>query len=209
MAGDGVEEELPGGFLHRGFEDDVLLTFRLDAGEAEAFAELLEFQHADELFGGEGDGAVAIVEVGGDLGQFAFAVGGGEGAVGAHLLFRVVDVVVGDEGRDLEIHLGIVHLGNLLAANFGDFFLQHVHVEVKADGIHLAGLLDAKQVADAANLHVAHGELIAGAELGKFLDGAEALAGFGREGLLARVEQPRMGLDARSPHPSPELIQLG
>ena len=209
MAGDGVEEELPGGFLHRGFEDDVLLAFRLDAGETEAFAQLLEFQDADELFGGEGDSAVAIVEVGGDLGQFPLAVGGGEGAVGAHLLLRVVDVVVGDEGRDLEIDLGVVHLGNLLTANFSDFFLQHVHVEVEADRIHLTGLLDAKQVADTANLHVAHGELVAGTELGELLNGAEALAGFGRKGLLAGVEQPRMGLDARSPHTSPQLIKLG
>ena len=52
-------EQVPGGFFHRCFQDDVLGAFRFDAREAEFFAKLFQFHDADELLGGNGNGTIA------------------------------------------------------------------------------------------------------------------------------------------------------
>ena len=54
-------EQVPGGFFHGCFHDDVLGAFGFDAREAEFFAQLFEFHDADELLGGNGNGTIAIL----------------------------------------------------------------------------------------------------------------------------------------------------
>ena len=82
------------------------------------------------------------------------------------LLIRISDPVRRHEGRDGEVHLGVFNAGDVLTLNFRQGFLQHFHVEVKANGFHLAALLHAEEISDPTDLHIPHGELIPTAQLG-------------------------------------------
>jgi len=70
-------------------------------------------------------------------------------------------------------------------------------------------LLHPQQVADAADLHVAHGQLVAAAELGEFLDRPQPLPRRIAERGITGIEQPGVGLDAAAADPTAQLIQLG
>ena len=82
-----------------------------------------------------------------------------------------------------------------MTLNFRQGFLQHLHVEVKADGFHLAALLHAEEISDPTDLHIPHGELIPTAQLGELLNGAQPLTGGVAQRCVARIEQPGMGLN--------------
>ena len=64
-----------------------------------------------------------------------------------------------------------------LAPLLQDGLLEQLQVHVVAHGHHVARLLGAQQVARAADFQIAHGDLEAGAELGKVPDGGQALFG--------------------------------
>ena len=59
-------------------------------------------------------------------------------------------------------------------------------VGLKTDVVDETALLCAKDVARAANVKVAHGDVDAFAEVGKLLQGTEAFLGFLREGVQRR-----------------------
>ena len=69
-------------------------------------------------------------------------------------------------------------------------------------------LAGAEQVAGAADLEVAHGDLEARAQLGRLADGLEALVGLFGERAVAGVEQVGVGALARPPDPAPDLVEL-
>ena len=95
-----------------------------------------------------------------------------------------------------------------MSANLGELLLEHLHVEVKADGLHLPALLHPQQIANAADFHVPHGELIAAPELGKFLDRPQPLPCGITEAGITRIKQPSVGLNATAAHSAPQLIEL-
>ena len=97
----------------------------------------------------------------------------------------------------------------VLTLDFRQGFLQHLHVEVKADGFHLAALLHAEEIAHSTDLHIPHGELVSTAQLGELLNGAQPLTGGVAQRCVARIEQPGMGLNPTATDPSPQLVQLG
>ena len=72
----------------------------------------------------------------------------------------------------------------------------------------MAGLLGAEEIAGAADLKVAHGELEAGAELLELLDGAQAPLGVGGDRAVAGQEEVGVGLVTVAPHPAAELVEL-
>ena len=93
--------------------------------------------------------------------------------------------------------------------DFSQRLLQHLHIKVEADGFHLAALLHPQQVADATDLHIAHGQLVAGSQLGEFLNRPQPLPCRFAQGGIAGIKQPGMGLDTAAAHPAPQLIKLG
>jgi hypothetical protein len=72
----------------------------------------------------------------------------------------------------------------------------------------VAALALAEQVAGAADLEVAHGDLEAGPQLGGLADRLEPLVGLLGEDLVARVEQVGVGAAAGPADAPPELVQL-
>ena len=87
--------------------------------------------------------------------------------------------------------------------------VEHLHVQLEAEGGDVAGLLVAEQVAGAADLQVAHGDLEAGAQLGVVAERAEALGRLLGEGRGAGVQQVRVGALAAAADPPAYLVELG
>ena len=73
--------------------------------------------------------------------------------------------------------------GTGLAGELGHGLVEHLDVELEAEGGHVARLLGTEQVAGAPDLEVAHGDLEARAELG--VVGERRQAGAGLRGELA------------------------
>ena len=68
-------------------------------------------------------------------------------------------------------------LDALLAFEPADRFFEHGGVHLEADGVDVAALLAAEQVAGAADFEVERGDPEAGAEVAELLDRGEAAAG--------------------------------
>ena len=170
-----LAQQAEGGLLHRCFQGDVGLV-RLDARETTALGQQLELHEQQQRLHRGWDGAIAIHPASRQFHQAFVATAVGGGAIGGDLLVVFGDPVAGDEGSDRQINLGVIHRRDVLALNLGQALLQHLHIKIEADRFHLAALLHPQQVADAADLHVAHGQLIAAAQLGELLNRPQALA---------------------------------
>src|SRR5581483_10999376 len=93
----------------------------------------------------------------------------------ALVLFR--NVVARDADVEPEVELGFGLLGFDFALELAHGALEHRSVELKADGINVAALLAAEQVAGAAQFEVEGGNLESGAQVGEFLKGGQAAPG--------------------------------
>ncbi len=72
----------------------------------------------------------------------------------------------------------------------------------------MAGLLRAQQVARAPDFQVPHGNLEAGAELGKVPDGGQPLFGDFRQVFIRLVGKVGVGVAGGAAHPAPKLVEL-
>ena len=85
---------------------------------------------------------------------------------------------------------------------------EELAVHLEADAGDVAVLLGAKQVARAADLEVAHGDLEAGAELSEFLHGLQALLRRLRQDLIRLVDEVREGHVVRAADAPAHLVEL-
>ena len=140
-----------------------------------------------------------------------FLVGGngGDALVGAEAQIFAGNVVFGDANVEAEAEGGAEFGGGLFALEFGDGALEHLAVEVEADGFDVAVLLAAEHVAGAAEFEVESGDAEAGAEFAEFFHGGEALAGDVGERGLGRDEQVGVGALRCAADAAAELIELG
>ena len=118
------------------------------------------------------------------------------------------DVVLGEVGvaRHVEGHRGWGRAG--LAPRLGHRLGHQLDVEVVPDGGDVARLVGAEQVARAADLEVAHGDLESGSELGVLADRPQPLVGLLAEHPVGRMEEVRVGALPAATHPAPDLVQL-
>jgi len=83
---------------------------------------------------------------------------------------------------------------------------QEPHVEIKAYSCDVAVLLGPQQLACPADLHVSHGQPVASAQLGRFLDRLKTLLGHVRK--WWPVEEIGVSSLDAPPHASAQLIEL-
>ena len=85
--------------------------------------------------------------------------------------------------------------------------IRTIHVE--ADGVDVAVLLAAQQVAGAAQFQIERGDLEAGAQVGKFAQGRQTLAGDLAQFGVGGDQQIGVGAAVRAAHAAAQLVQLG
>ncbi len=90
----------------------------------------------------------------------------------------------------------------------GDGALEHLAVEVEADGFDVAVLLAAEHVAGAAKFKVEGGDAEAGAKFAEFFHGGEAFAGDVGEDFFRRNEKIGVGALAGAADAAAELIEF-
>ncbi len=132
-------------------------------------------------------------------------------ACGKHQFQVGVHYAVGDKlGRVLLFASlgGGVHGRKLLGAQFGDSLFQDALIGLVAQVGDEAALLGAQQVARTANVEVLHGDLDARAQVAETLDGLQAAARVGAQGLAWRYQQVAEGLAAAASHASAQLVQV-
>ena len=110
---------------------------------------------------------------------------------------------------DLQVHAHVGLLGGRVAAVGGHGVGDHAHVQVESDALDVAGLCPSQEVAGASDLQVALGDRQARAQLGVRGDRLEALVSGLGQGLVARVEEVRVGSFATSPDAPAQLVELG
>ncbi len=98
------------------------------------------------------------------------------------------------------------HLAGVL--DLGDRLLQHLLVELEADLLDMAGLFLAQQIAGAADVEVMAGELEAGAERVERLQHLQAPVGVGRQLLVGRQREQRVGAHLGAADTAAELVEL-
>ena len=133
------------------------------------------------LSSGSGGGPKRSAQLLAQLLQLGDLAGGGDPAVDVDLGLLVGDVVGRHVGVDVDVEAHGLRASSgsspsSSAAIACDGLVEHLHVELEAERGDVAGLLVAEQVAGAAQLEVAHGDLEAGAELGVVRQRRQAVA---------------------------------
>ena len=129
--------------------------------------------------------------------------------VQVHLLLGVAHVVIGQVGRQPQFHFHVERGNTAAALKFRHRLLQQPAVEVEADGLHVAVLLLAQQVAGAADLQVAHGDVVARAQGLELLQRRQAAARLGGQPLARRGHQVGEGPVVAAADPPAQLVELG
>src|SRR4249919_571915 len=94
------------------------------------------------------------------------------------------------------------------ARELRDRLVEHLDVELEPERGDVTRLLGAEEVAGAADLEVAHGDLETGAQLRVVCDRREASACLRRQLRGVRVEQVRVRENVRAAHAAADLVEL-
>jgi hypothetical protein len=95
--------------------------------------------------------------------------------VDGEALIHVGDVRLVEPEVHLQVDDGAHIVFEILALQLADRLLQELHVHLEADGIDVAALLAAEQVAGAANLEIEGGHAESAAEIAELLDRGKPL----------------------------------
>src|SRR5581483_2940427 len=133
---------------------------------------------------------------------------GGQAPVGLEAELLLGHVVGREVGVDGEVELDLGGLAQLLPLELGDGLADHLDVQVVADGRNVSRLVLTEEVAGAADLEVAHGDLEARPELGVLADRLEALVGLFCQRPLGREEEVGVRPLPGAAHAAPQLMQL-
>src|SRR5438067_9805138 len=124
-----------------------------------------------------------------ELAQHVLVLDEREPAVQVDLQRLARDVARGDVGVDARVHADRPRGEPPLARELRNRLVQHLDVELEAEGCDVARLLGAEQVACAADLQVAHRDREARAELGVICERRESRLRLRRQLRRVRIEE--------------------
>lgn len=155
------------------------------------------------------EGGNAVVRVFHEFLAVGRTVGGrGGGAFGRGGMI-VLEPLGFAETEEVDVKADFHRLGNAAALKFGGGGLEHLAIQVKADGGDVTGLLGAEEVAGAADFEVAHGDFEAGAECRVLFDGVDAFAGVAAGHEVARDHEVGVGAFAAATNATAQLVEVG
>ena len=189
--------------------DAQVFALRDDLGDPGAAHDLAQPGDCEEQVDLGRDRTVAVHEL---LTHIGFLFGRGDGRdLGVDLQAQAFAayVAVGNVGVDLQVHAHVGLFGGSVASVGGDRVGDHAHVQVEPDTLDVAGLGASQEVAGASDLKVALSDSQAGPQLSVGGDRLEALVRGLGEGLVAGVEEVRVGAFAASSHAPAQLVELG
>ena len=78
------------------------------------------------------------------------------------------NVIYGDTDIQAEIELGFSFIGRGFTLHFADGAIQHLSIELEADGFDMPALFTAKQISRAPQFEIEGGDFEAGPEIREF-----------------------------------------
>ena len=141
--------------------------------------------------------AVAVDQLVQHIGGVLGGLDGGDALVRLDASRGVRDEALRDVGVHRDVHKAVALVrGHRLALGGGDGLIQQLHIQVVADGLHVAVLALTQQVARAADLQIPHGDAEARAKAGELPNGGQPLVGQLAEGLVPAEGEVGVGLAA-------------
>src|SRR5258708_738601 len=195
-----------GGILLELQSDEV--AFSLDGVHANLHAQKLERSVVQQIAHCGWGRAVAVLQFGGYVGELRFGFDAGDAFIHLEALVFFGDVVRGNADVEDEVELGFGFVGRGLAFHLADSALEHLRVELKADGFDVAAFLGAQHVACAEEFEIEGSDFETRTEIREFFQRGEAAAGDRREFDLRRKHQVSVGAPVGSSDSSTQLIEL-
>ena len=146
-----------------------------DLGQPEPVALGAQIADRQQRLGRRRQRAVAVLPLGADVVDLGRRRDGGQAPVRLEAQLLLGDVVRREVGVGRHVELDLGRRPDRRALHLGHRLGDHLAVEVVADGGDVARLRLAEQVAGAADLEVAHGDLEPAAELGRLADRLQPL----------------------------------
>ena len=123
-------------------------------------------------------------------------------------LVFLCNVVHWDANIQSQVELGHGFVGPSLPLHLADRPVEHLGVQLEADGLDVAALLSAQQVSGAPKFQIEGRNLEAGAQVGKFLQRGETAAGHRSQLDFPRHQEIGVGAAVRSADAAAQLIEL-
>src|SRR5712664_1727462 len=186
-----------------------LASLPLDGGDAQTLTHRFEDGVLQKVIHGGRRRAEAIFELLSNVGPFFVGGNGGDALVGAQAEIFAGDVIMRNAHVEAEAK-GSAEIGSgLFALQLGNCALEHLTVEVEADGFDVAVLLAAEHVACAAQLEVERGDAEASAEFAELFHGGETFTRDVGERRLRRDQKIGVSALVGAANATAELVQLG
>jgi len=183
------------------------LTF--DGSNVQALAHGFEHGKLQKVFHGFGKLAETVFEFLANILLLFLGGHGGDALVGAQAEIFAGDVLLRDADVHAEVDGGALVGSGFGALELGDGALEHLDIEVEADGFDVAVLLATEHVAGTTKFEVESGNSEAGAEFAELFHGGKTLAGdFGEDG-IGRNEEISVGTLMGTANAAAELVKLG
>ena len=135
--------------------------------------------------------AVAVANLADDAIELAVRPRRRNAAIDGQPLVHVGDVLVVDLQIDAQVNRRADIVLDLLALQLAHGFFEQLRIHLEADGLHVAALFAAEQIAGAADFEVERGDTESAAEIAELLDCGEPLLGHRRQASL-RAESAGM-----------------
>ena len=162
-----------------------------------------------ELLGHRGRRPEAVGQLGPQFRHGLGALRGGEALVQGEALVDFGHVLLRQEALGADADHRLDGGDRRLTPQFSHGLPEKLRVKIVAHGGDVAVLLGAQQVARAADLEVAHGELEARAQLGQLLEHPQPPLGLLVHAPVGRDQKVGVGLLALAAHAAAELVELG
>src|SRR3984957_1491205 len=152
--------------------------------------------------------AVAILQLGGNVGKLRFGFDAGDAFIHLQALVFFGDVARRNADVEAEVELGFGFVGRGFAFHFTHGTLEHLIVELESDGFDVAALFTAEHVAGAAEFEVESGDFKSRTEVGKFFERGEAATRDRRQFDVRRKHEIGVSAAIGTANAAPELVKL-
>ena len=203
-----IHHGMNGRFGDDGFgaqRDDGGLVSHFDGREAEQLGQHPQLHHFQESLHRLRRKSVPVLDFSVEKGQFTDLLAGGQPLVPGEPVVRIFYVRFRNKRRDRDAQCGIRFLFDRMPLEPLHGLLDHLEVEIQADGGDVAGLRFAEEIAGSADFEVGCGDSKSGAQLRKLLNGNQPLLGIFRETAFIGNQQIGVRLFSASDRKSTRL----
>jgi len=183
------------------------VTLALDCGDASVEGLQPQCGVAKQLPQRDGRVAVAVTQLGFNLGKLPLGFNPGDTLIHAKALIFFEDVVGGNADVETKVKLSL-RLRFSFTFHFAHGLLKHLRVKIETDGFDVPALLASQKIACATELEIKSGDFETCAEIRKFLQRSQPAARDRSEFNVGRNQKIRVSAAVRPAYAATKLVEL-